>query len=327
MIYVNNHYIQRRKTGLGRYANQILAALSDNNVKRICQVKFQNRFLRFLFLVLGELFLPSAYLLFNRDGRHISPAFSAPICAFRGRSNVVWHDFAFIKYPSCYSIAELAYYKMNFYILKYGSHKIIVPSQDVCRQFEQRGFNPNRITVISPYSELILPENGKPTVPKDNFFLHISNNHPRKNLDNTVAGFLESKYAKMSQLFIVGNFENMPVYESKRIKIINNLTEKELRDLYWSAEAVLIFSLDEGFGYPVVEAASVNTISLTSGLSALREFNLDDKVVITSSEISQSIDELPHKKHRLYEKLEVLNNTYTKVNFTSAWRNLVNDLS
>lgn len=327
-IFINSHYLHRRTSGLSRYACQIRNVFSQDDVREICKIDVSNKLLRYIFLVCAELFIPSFQLSLNKHSRHISPAFSVPIISGGGRSIVVWHDLAFLWYPKTYAWHERLYFKFNLYLLKRGNHKVIVPSGYVKNELIAQGICYERITIISPFSEIAEGENVK--VEKGYFtdrsyFLHVSNNHPRKNLSCTVRGFLKSNAALTHDLVIVGNFELDANYRHENIKIIRDVTDVELENYYRNALALLLFSHDEGFGYPVVEAAQVGTMPLLSNLGSLSEFSNDGDVIVTQLQIKEKLDKFMLEKDFGYvaQVCSEIRTKYTRERFVKAWRKVL----
>lgn len=65
-----------------------------------------------------------------------------------------------------------------------------------------------------------------------------------------------------------------------RVRFRSDVSDAEMRDLYAGASLLLCLSGAEGFGLPVVEALACGTPVLSSGLSALADFQLKDWIVV-----------------------------------------------
>lgn len=336
-VALNAHYLRRKLSGLGRYSRQVAAALESSGVS-ILEIAVPEVFyskqgrvwqlLRFITLTAVELIEPCVLLLLGRCTRHVSPAFSVPICLHSRRSIVVVHDLAFVDYADCYTRLERWYFAFNLRLLKWGSHRIVVPSKCVRdRLCSELGFALERVTVISPYSDFERTDRAPTSSGK--YFLLLSNAHPRKNIEATVAGFEASRAPKQGyELVLVGNAERT-IQARTSIKVLGGVSNEQLKVLFEQAEAVLLFSLSEGFGYPVVEAASLGVPALTSETSSLAEFVVGDRPpspALTSKQIADRIDMyLSDESYRaaLRVDIERINRVYSREAFTRRWRELI----
>jgi glycosyltransferase involved in cell wall biosynthesis len=117
-----------------------------------------------------------------------------------------------------------------------------------------------------------------------NFFLAVGTIEPRKNLENTVRGFLEFKRRnpdREEELVLVGRsgWGNVPWRKIAAgrtdIRWTGYLDDDRLQELYRSARALVYPSLYEGFGLPVLEAMTFGCPVVTSPLSSLPEVGGD----------------------------------------------------
>ncbi|MDN3679480.1 glycosyltransferase family 1 protein [Vibrio tapetis subsp. quintayensis] len=336
-IIFNGHYLKRKISGVGRYARQTIDSLDNsqfevvNNAPHNCVYRGGRfmKYIRFIFVVFYELIIASSKLIMNKRSILISPAFSAPISFGESKSIIVFHDLAFLDYPDCYSYKEIMYFKMNLYIIKVFKHHVVTPSEYVKTDMVNRiGLDESKITVISPYSEFKnLPKKQK----NEKYLLLLSNAHPRKNIDNTVKAFLESEYAKSGYtLKVVGTFEvNLNGYRCDKIELISNVDNNYLAELYNGCECVLLFSYSEGFGFPVVEAASFDTPTLTSDVTSLLEFTPDSIGLEVALDIQSIRKKLNRFKQDESYRMKVNNNcvkineTYSKERFEKEWHDLI----
>jgi len=338
-IAINAHYLYRaRLSGLARYAHQVRDVLAAEG-HTLTEVKspaflYANdgralRLLRFLALLFVEIVVPPFLIVMRRAALHVSPAFTAPLGLFSRRYIVVVHDLAFIEFPRCYSRLERWYYLLNLAILKAGRHRIVVPSGYVRERLRRyTGMDAKRVTVISPYSELSKTSVGMPA--KEKYFVLLSNAHLRKNIEQTLQGFLASKApVKGYKLFVVGNFEVPVGRQAAAIVVRSGMSDADLATLIGGASAMLLFSLSEGFGYPVVEAARLGVVSLTSEATSLRELIApprEPQMAVSADDIAARID-LYLSDERFRAALErdkaYLNAKYSRHAFTTDWKELI----
>lgn len=337
-VSINGHYLQRKMSGLARYAHQIQTALlADGHELVYVQPpswfyrdgSTPRRILRFAALALYELLLPTWILLLGRTDCHISPAFAAPIGLFSKRYMVVVHDLAFVDYPQMYSRLERLYMQLNLRLLQLGRHRIVVPSEFVRSELVRiYKISPRRIHIISPYSQFTPRE---PQLRKEGkYFLLLSNAHPRKNLEATIKGFLASKACSGGyRLMVVGNFEGEVHADARQVQVFRGVSDKQLEQLIVDAPALVLFSVSEGFGFPVVEAASLGVVSLTSGVSSLAELSPPGTprfAATTPEEITATFDRfLTDAEFRV--KLEIdrqyVTTTFNRRSFDQHWRELI----
>jgi glycosyltransferase involved in cell wall biosynthesis len=126
-------------------------------------------------------------------------------------------------------------------------------------------------------------ENAKSAVERDNFLLAVTSSAPHKNAHRALEAYagLVAKIGRTNapQLCIVGLGKSGGAYgevaASLRIADLvefqSFLTETQLQDLYRRARAVLIPSLMEGFGIPVLEAMASGTPVIASNTTSLPE--------------------------------------------------------
>lgn len=128
----------------------------------------------------------------------------------------------------------------------------------------------------------------------DKYFLFVGTIEPRKNIETLVKAFEEiAQKEKKVELIIAGglgwNYDTVintiekSNYKS-RIKHIGYITEEEKVNLFAGAEAFVFPSHYEGFGIPILEAFSLQTLVITANNSSLSEvggkaaFYVDDEM-------------------------------------------------
>jgi glycosyltransferase involved in cell wall biosynthesis len=107
----------------------------------------------------------------------------------------------------------------------------------------------------------------------DNYFFHISNDEPRKNINRILRAFRKLKLDNDVQLVL-----KLPEHAARRyvgmdgVRVITgSRPTDELADLYRKALAFVFPSLYEGFGLPIVEAMACGCPVITSNVSACPE--------------------------------------------------------
>ena len=120
------------------------------------------------------------------------------------------------------------------------------------------------------------------TATHENYFLHISNNEPRKNLIRIVSAF-----RRLRKLHDVKLLLKLPPQQASRYQGIDGveviatmLSTEELASLYQQALGFVFPSLYEGFGLPILEAMSCGCPVITSNVSSCPEVAGDAALVI-----------------------------------------------
>lgn len=113
------------------------------------------------------------------------------------------------------------------------------------------------------------------------YFLYIGNAYPHKNLDRLIEAFGEVRNEQSAvKLVLVGKEDFFYKRQKKHVQKLGlqnsvlfygKATDAELAGLYKNALALIMPSLMEGFGLPVLEAMAHKCLVLASDIPALRE--------------------------------------------------------
>jgi len=76
------------------------------------------------------------------------------------------------------------------------------------------------------------------------------------------------------------------------LNVLPSLSDEELRNVYLRADAHCMPSTGEGFGIPVIEAASMGTSNVLSPIDVFRELMGDDAIFAESREAPEIADAL-----------------------------------
>ncbi|MEM9885721.1 MAG: glycosyltransferase family 1 protein [Bacteroidota bacterium] len=115
-------------------------------------------------------------------------------------------------------------------------------------------------------------------------FLQVGTN-PRKNIPN----LLHAIQSLPCRLHLVG----LPSEEEKRLldkyqidyKITPKASPKEMNTLYKECDAMVMVSLNESFGMPIIEAQQVGRVVLTSEVTAMPEIGADAAVYVNPYQV------------------------------------------
>jgi glycosyltransferase involved in cell wall biosynthesis len=185
------------------------------------------------------------------------------------------HDLTWWKYPETSSFLGKNYYKKNMTKAILQSDLIICPSDAIRTEIHNK-FSISTSKIISiPHGNSLPKGTVKP--PTKPYFLSIGTIEPRKNLDFYAQAIKESKLESDFDFLHVGRkgWGNLP----SNLKSINVGNDQELANLIVNAQAVVIPSLYEGFGLPVLESHAQGTPVVISNDPALVELSTNsDKI-------------------------------------------------
>lgn len=197
------------------------------------------------------------------------------------------HDLIPLHYPEIFLQAQRKrlWYKLMLHRAANSTH--IMTNSEHTRQdvIATLGVEPQRIT-CTPFAadqfnanacqELALPA----SVPPPPFVLAISGPQPHKNLARLLEAFVSwQKEANPAACLVITGAgpsrmklnQEIPAELQERIVWLDNLTASELKALYQHARFLVMPSLSEGFGLPVLEAMQLGCAVLCSQAAGLPE--------------------------------------------------------
>lgn len=188
------------------------------------------------------------------------------------------HDLTWWKYPETSSVLGKFYYKRHAKKAVMQSDALIVPSRSIARELiEEFKVNENLVHVIQhgnslPSENIKVFENPRP------YFLSIGTIEPRKNLDVYATAIAKSNLAKTHDFIHVGRdaWGTLP----KEFKRVRANLDTELAGLVKGAVAVVMPSIYEGFGLPMLEAHALGTAVIANNIDALKELQLQEDVLV-----------------------------------------------
>lgn len=186
------------------------------------------------------------------------------------------HDLTWWRYPETASRLGRSYYRPLLERALPHAHAVVTHSRTVRSEIiETWGLREDRVHVsscgadslpdVAPAQERLRP---RP------FVLAVGSVEPRKNLARLTAAFHESGMSDAYDLLIVGRVAWGELPEG--VEVLQGVDDMALANLYHQAEALILPSLYEGFGLPIVEALSAGTPVLCSDIPVFREVAGDD---------------------------------------------------
>jgi glycosyltransferase involved in cell wall biosynthesis len=201
----------------------------------------------------------------------------------------VVHDLLPLFFPAEYPRQQ--YYFRSFVPRVLRSSQVIVADSESTRQDVIQSYRiaPERVTVIYPgYDPVTFCTDGlgRPrAAAEESYLLYVGNLLPHKNLLNLLDAFAILRRRRRARLVIRG--DGQPAYARAVRERVETLglagavsfqgyaAGSQLRDLYARAACLVLPSLREGFGLPVLEAMACGTPVITSSSSSLPEVGGD----------------------------------------------------
>ena len=224
--------------------------------------------------------LPIA-LVARRPDLLFVPAHAIPF-AWPGKALTVVHDLAFERYPHAYSQTERAYLRLTTRWAATRSALLIAVSESTKADLVSLyGVRPERIRVVplgtsapavAPAPSSRLTELGL----DGTFVLQVGRVEARK---NQVAALAAVERLDGVTLAVAGPEQDgvlaAKLRESDRARVLGRVDQPTLELLYKRAAAVIVPSLYEGFGLPVLEAMARGKVVVAAKASSLPEVGGD----------------------------------------------------
>jgi glycosyltransferase involved in cell wall biosynthesis len=219
------------------------------------------------------------------------------------------HDVAFHYFPECYSLFVRWYLDLSTRFALRRAVKVIAVSQATKEDLVQiYGADPSRIEVIhsgvrdSSEKPPSLDEVGSTlnrlgiTPP---YLLFLGRLETKKNVARIVLAFLKLKEQGIPHRLVLGGTPGVGFAEIKALIdasvfaqdiVLPGYVGEEKDCLYAGADAFVFPSLYEGFGFPILEAASHGTPVVTSRSSSLSEVAGDAALLVDPLNVDEIAD-------------------------------------
>lgn len=210
------------------------------------------------------------------------PAHAVPF-AWIGKALTVVHDLAFERHPSAYSASERAYLQITTRWAARRCPLLIAISESTKADLVALyGVKPERIRVVplgggEPRHGPIAPASRLAELGLHGpFVLQVGRIEARK---NQAAALAAVEMLDGVTLAVAGPERDEPLAvrlrASTRCRVLGRVDQPTLELLYKQAAAVVVPSLYEGFGLPVIEAMSRGKVVVASATSSLPEVGGD----------------------------------------------------
>jgi glycosyltransferase involved in cell wall biosynthesis len=180
---------------------------------------------------------------------------------------VTVHDLIHLRHPN--PLARMYARQMIGRAVR-RSRRVLTVSETVKREIVATFGCGEEHVVVTP-NGVGLPFVAKGTAAEGRYFLYVGNDKPHKNVDVLVDAF--ETIADASLVLTGAPFERFR--ERERVVVSGFVSDDELAALYRGAIALVIPSIEEGFGLPALEAMACGTAVITSNAPALVEITGD----------------------------------------------------
>jgi len=258
-----------------------------------------------------QLALPRAI---KKDGADLLfvPAHVVP-ALYRGKAVMTIHDLAFKYFKDAYSWKELKYQEWAIKSAAKKDVSFIVPSQTTYDDLSHfynidkeriflvyHGFSAKELIEIEPELDKLQADAVRKKYNiADKYFIFIGRIENKKNVARIIKAFdiFRQRYHRGEfDLVLSGipgfGYENIieakkQSFFSDNIKILGYLDIDEFRTLMRGATASMFPSLYEGFGFPILEAMSMNLPVITSNYGVMKEIAQDSAILIDPLNIEE----------------------------------------
>ncbi len=304
-----------RRTGIGRYVEQLLAALA----RRSGPDGLDLRASTWTWRGAGLSDLPAGVRpvgrrvparlvreLWTRGDLPVVETLVGPTDVFHGtnfvspptrraREVVTVHDLTYVEHPETVDAATLAYERLVARAVARGA-TVLTPSQTVAEAVRARYDLPADAVVPTPLGVDAAWFDASPATPawlqeRDlpaEYLVFVGSLDPRKNLGRLLAAHRQARLADPSvpPLVLAGPAGRAtPEGGGPDVHLTGWLTDEDLHRLVGGARGLVLPSLDEGFGLPVVEAAATGVPVLASDLPVLHEVAAPDSVFAAPDDV------------------------------------------
>ncbi|MFP8967017.1 glycosyltransferase family 4 protein [Pokkaliibacter sp. CJK22405] len=268
----NNFYFDSRwvgEHGIGRFSFEIkkskIANLSTNLLGNFSHI----------FSLLDPIKLSKITLL--KRAYFISPSYNTPAFGV-DRAIITIHDLMHIKFNNYKRIKNIIYYNILVKRTCRKSPLVFTVSNFTKDEIAKWANIPKNkiVTIYNGVDKSFTPE-AEPHKHNKPYLLYIGEKKPHKNLLRLINAYSRTISAEKIDLLISGtpNKELTALIEelklTKKIHFTGFIEESMLPSYYKGALALLLPSLYEGFGLPIIEAMAVGTPVLTSNITAMPE--------------------------------------------------------
>lgn len=227
-----------------------------------------------------------------------SPGYNPPLgkpCSF----SFTIHDLMLLDLPQLRSVAKTGYFD---WVVKPGvkNAAVVFTVSEYSRQriLAWSGAAPEKVVAVgNGVDAQFTPVGVRWQHPKP-YLLYVGNQRAHKNVESLIDAFARSRLSKSYDLLLSGDFsesvsERIVVNQlASQVLALGIVSEDKLPSLYRAACALVLPSLYEGFGLPLVEAMACGTPVLASNVTAIPEVCGDAALYFDPYDLDSMVDAL-----------------------------------
>ena len=273
--------------GIGRFAQEVAS-----------HANFQPIALTGSPLAVQDAWRLGRYLRRSRPLHFFSPGFNAPLgrpCDF----SFTIHDLIHLAFPAEQSVAKQMYYR---FVIQPATRNasVVFTVSEYSRQriIEWAGVAESKVVVCGNGVDARFFEQGERWRHNRPYLLYVGNQKPHKNVEALIRAYARSRVASEMDLLLTGQFSAgvaQAIYQEKlhgKVVALGSVPEQDLPALYRGAHALVMPSLHEGFGLPVVEAMAAGTPVLSSNSTSLPEVGGDAVLYFNPNRLDSMVEGL-----------------------------------
>ncbi len=233
----------------------------------------------------------TGYLRKIRPSLFLSPGYNAPVgcpCPFV----LTLHDLNHLVVRENSSVLKRAYYR---YVTRPAVRRSIAvltvsefSRQSICEWAE---VSDSKVINVGNGISTAFRRAGVKHNAERPYFLYVGNHRPHKNFSRLLKAFALSRLSEEIMLLSTGEMDATLRAEIEELQLgravgfVGPKTDVELAELYRGAVALILVSLYEGFGLPIVEAMACGTPVLTSDCASMAEVAGDAALLVDPHDI------------------------------------------
>lgn len=327
--------------GMGLYTKDIINAINNEKLWILTNNKFllenhnkKNATHKIIYIPLPhtviEQFIIPILIKFYSINLYVTAGDTSSILgSYICNTILILHDIYFTKSfkmqnTSFKRILGKFYRKFTIKMTVAKSIKIITVSKFTAKEItEFYNININKVYVIGNKLRYSIEDIKK----NNNDVLLVTGSDKQKNVYWAISSLKEAKiWDKISKVKIVGinNYEEVGIDKDDKISYLGYINNSDLEEVYKTSKILLIPSIHESFGVPIIEALSKSCSVCASNTGAFNEvggkltnfFNLEDKEMFIDT-IKKSLDET-HNIKKIISHLK----QYSELSFNSKIKNI-----
>lgn len=282
-IYVNGLFLEQEMTGVQKFAFAICQEMSklDVEIVFLCPGSIKKtpsfgsikKFGKLNGHLWEQITLP-LYLKRKKIKTYLNLCNSAPL--FSSGHILCIHDLSFHNSRKWFSrIYSYAYKFLTPQIIKKAKKVITVSGFSKKQISNTYSIKPEKIQVV--YNGIYFNDNNQVSdgsLTNEKYMLFVGSLSPRKNLSMLIEA-IDEMAPKDLNLFVIGKknkiYKKEKSLESPYVKFLEQTNDTDLQNLYKNAKMLVMPSLYEGFGLPILEALSFNCPVICSDIPVFRE--------------------------------------------------------